>query len=377
MQLPRGTLEKSHRGPGTLVSFTESLARENLTGYLRVSILSEHARECVVVYLAGKPVMAFVSGVKDDEPDPGLKAITASIQQADCIIEVCRLGEKQVVLLQELYGQFAYKEPLPPAKPAEKPVPWQSQQPPAKSPAPQARDRATTSPPSRFAKPEIRGRFVRSEELGDIREYPERYPGDTGHLLFITRQGGLQAEEQHAIISAGRIEAVYNDQSIVPNVPEWLYGVPGLAEFYSVEPAVLTSVLLRSLKGVPGISSAEPPAPARQTAMPQVTPSQPPYEPPQARPAVPEYRPAPAPAPEPASRPKNVGISAAAILEKSRPTEPVHVEDDITRTVDELSRSMDDDIAMVRKVEQDFALHADELLEKLDLGHLRKERRKL
>lgn len=377
MQLPRGTLEKSQRGPGTLASVKESLARDSLTGYLRVSILSEQASECVVVFLAGKPVMAFVSGARDDQPDPGLSAITASIQQAGCIIEVCRLGDKQVALLQDLYGQFAYREPLPPENPPEKPTVFKQAPAAAQPPA----RKAVAAPPSRFIKPEIRGQFVRSEELGDIREYPERYPGDTGHLLFITRLDGIP-EEHHAIISAGRIEAVYNDQDIVPNVPEWLHGVPGFAEFYSVEPAVLTSVLLRSLRGVPGVVSAETTAPSRPPSVSVKPPQEAPRtEAPhtwaaQVRSAAPEPGPTPAPVLEPAGRPKGVGVSAAAILGKTRSAEPAHVGEDITRTVDELSRSMDDDIAMVRKVEQDFALHADELLEKLDLGHLRKDRKK-
>lgn len=116
MQLPRGTLAKSYRGPGTLTSVTENILKDNLTGYLRVSILSDNASECVVVYLSAKPVMAFVTKANVDRPDPGLSSITASIQHANSIIEICKLGEKQVTLLQELYSNLAYSEPPPQPK---------------------------------------------------------------------------------------------------------------------------------------------------------------------------------------------------------------------------------------------------------------------
>ena len=369
MQLPRGTLEKSFRGPGTLASITEGITKDSLTGYLRVSILSDNATECVAVYLSGKPVMAFVSSGDDDRPDPGMAGITASIRQPGCIIEICKLTEKQVALLQELYDTFAYKEPLPPPKPAEKPAarpaPVAQASPRA---APQAPASAARPTAARFTKPEIRGRFVRSEELEDIREYIDRYPGDTGHLLFVVGHNGTQ-EEHHAIITGGRIEAVYDDKGIVPGVPGWLEGIAGVAEFYAVDSGVLAAVLQRSLKSIPGQATTEParPVPAAATAV----------RPAIAAPAEPRKPPAEPARIETQSRQPAIGVSAKTILEKTRaPTEAAPVEDDISRTVDELSKSMDDDIAMVRKVEQDFALHADELLEKLDLGHLRRDRRK-
>ena len=353
MQLPRGTLEKSFRGPGTLASVAEGIAKDSLTGYLRVSILSDNASECVTVYLSGKPVMAFLSAAGDDLPDPGMAGIKASIQQPDCIIEICKLGINQVTLLQELYGNLACGEPLPPRQnPAAQPTPPQAS--PRHAPIAPA---ATSPAAARFVKPELRGRFVRSERLGDLREYCERYPEDTGHLLFIAND---TKEEHHAIIAAGRIEAVYDDRGIVPGVPARLGGVPGIAEFYAVEPGVLTSVLLRSLKSVQDAASPVPPAARASNA------------------SSGRFGATAPPVPAPANRQPAIGIPAKAILEKTRqPAEAAPaVEDEISRTVDELSRSMDDDIAMVRKVEQDFAQHADELLEKLDLGHLRKYRRK-
>ncbi|CAJ35899.1 hypothetical protein [Methanocella arvoryzae] len=353
MQLPRGTLEKSFRGPGTLASVAEGIAKDSLTGYLRVSILSDNVSECVAVYLSGKPVMSFTSAAGDDLPDPGMARIKESIQQPDCLIEICKLGINQVALIQELYGDFACGEPLPPRQNQAAP-PAPPQAPPRPAPIAPA---ATSPAAARFVKPEIRGRFVRSERLDDLREYCQRYPDDTGHLLFIADD---TKEEHHAIIAAGRIEAVYDDRGIVPGVPDWLDGVPGIAEFYAVEPGVLTSVLVRSLKSVQDTAAQKHQAASHSIA------SAVPKKPLAAAPPV------PAPNRQPA-----IGIPAKAILEKTRhPAEAAPaVEDDISRTVDELSRSMDDDIAMVRKVEQDFAQHADELLEKLDLGHLRKYRR--
>ena len=399
MQLPRGTLAKSYRGPGTLASVTEKILTDNLTGYLRVSILSDNASECVVVYLAAKPVMAFVTRANVDKPDPGLSNITASIQQTDSIIEICKLGEKQVTLLQELYGNLVYSEPRPQPVVVEKPVatkqPWQGR---ARevAPATQTPEKAIIRPQPRFIMPEIRGRFVRSEELGDIREYPDRYPGDSGHLLFIVEQDGTP-EEQHVIISCGCIEAVYDNQKIVHGMPAWLEGVHGVAEFYAVEPGVLASALQRSMRSVPGISKTEPAAPVtRQAAIPEPQNAVSPaisQSPSQARPqtmpalretvpekttreAVPALPPTEAPPARHVDRSKTIGVPAREILEKSRLSSVGAVEEDISRMVDEISKSMDDDVAMVRKVEQDFASNAGELLDKLDLGHLRKDRRK-
>jgi len=399
MQLPRGTLAKNYRGPGTLASVTENILKDNLTGYLRVSILSDNASECVVVYLAAKPVMAFVTRANVDRPDPGLTNISSSIQQADSIIEICNLGEKQVTLLQELYGNLAYSEPRPQPVAAEKPAaamqPWPSRGREA-APATQTPVKAISKPQPRFVMPEIRGRFVRSEELGDIREYIDRYPDDTGHLLFVIERNGTP-EEQHVIIACGCIEAVYDNQKIVQGMPVWLEGVHGIAEFYAVEPGVLTSALQRSLKSVPGISKAEPPAPVPvHSALPEtpktvspLTSQAPSYTKPQVTPmlretapkkhtteAVPTPLPTEAPAARPVDRSKTIGVPAREILEKSRLSGAGVVGEDISRMVDEISKSMDDDVAMVRKVEQDFASNAGELLDKLDLGHLRKDRRK-
>lgn len=92
--------------------------------------------------------------------------------------------------------------------------------------------------------------------------------------------------------------------------------------------------------------------------------------------AVPTPPPMEAPAARPVDRSKTIGVPAREILEKSRLSGAGVVGEDISRMVDEISKSMDDDVAMVRKVEQDFASNAGELLDKLDLGHLRKDRRK-
>lgn len=408
MQLPRGTFVKNCRGPETLASITDEIVKENLTGYLRVSILSDNATECVVVYHTGKPTMAFVTRAGDDKPDPGLSGIAASIQHQDSIIEVCKLGEKQVALLRELYGNLAYKEPVPqPPQPA--PVTAK----PAAPQVPATRAVAMTPatgqgvrPQARFVMPEIRGRFVRSEELGTIREYDDRYPADTGHLLFIAQHGGTQdvrggkQEEHHAIVINGRIEAVYDDKGIVKGVPDWLEGVRGQAEFYAVDPAVLASVLQRSLKTTPAAPAPQQgvvrqetprttaPQPLRELPKQQQQPAVSVPEKPPVRAAIPPatvlppaapqpHQPASPPRQEPVIEPpKAIGIPAKAILEKSRFSDNTHVEEDINRTLDEISQSMDDDIAMVRKVEQDFAAHVDDLLEKLDLSHLRKDRRK-
>lgn len=383
MQLPRGTLAKNNRGPATLASVTEPIATESLTGYLRVSIFSDNASECVVVYLTGKPVMAFVTDAGGERPDPGMRGIAAAIQQADAIIEVCTLGEKQVSLLRELYGNLGYVEPRPQPPAVETPPP---RAPPAAaraSPARPAQERPADRPSVRFVMPEIRGRFVRSEEVGDLRDYAALHPDDTGHLLYVVTQNGPQ-KEYHAIIVEGRLEIVYDDREIWTEVPASVEGVAGLAEFYAVDPLVLKSVIQRSLKNIhPGRQEPSVPAAARFETPVAVPPRAQPQAPPSvpqrlaSQPAPQAERPEPtraaSPA-EPAERPRAIGIPARDILGKSRTTEAAHVGDDISKTLDEISKSMDDDVAMVRKVEQDFASHVDELLEKLDLSHLRKGR---
>ena len=399
MQLPRGTLAKNYRGPGTMASVTENIIKDNLTGYLRVSILSDNASECVVIYLSAKPVMAFETRANVDRPDPGLMIITKSIQQAESIIEICMLGEKQVTLLQELYGNLAYSEPRPQPVVIEKPVAvmqsWQSR---AREAAPvtQTPEKATNKPQPRFVMPEIRGRFVRSEELGDIREYLDKYPNDTGHLLFIIEQDGTP-EEQHVIIASGCIEAGYDNQKIVQGMPLWLEGVHGIAEFYEVEPGVLSSALQRARKSVPVVNRKESSAPvpmpttaveSQQTFTP-ATSKVLPFAKPQTMSHIidmvtekttPEVAVSPRAEALPpvghVDRSKTIGVSAREILEKSRQSSAGVVGEDISRMVDEISKSMDDDLAMVRKVEQDFASNAGDLLDKLDLGHLRKDRRK-
>jgi len=70
----------------------------------------------------------------------------------------------------------------------------------------------------------------------------------------------------------------------------------------------------------------------------------------------------------------SMGIPAKDLIKKSMPN-AAPAKEEISKTVDELSRSMDDDIAMVRKVEEDFASGVEDLLEKLDLGHLKRQRK--
>jgi hypothetical protein len=330
MKLPYGTLASSRRGPADLEKLGEGIAKESLTGYLRVSVFDRSAvNECVIIYNAGRPVMSFASDGTADRQDPGLGHMSEAIRKDNAIVEICLLQEKQVKLLQDVYREFAAAPAAAPPKPVVA-VPPRA--------AATVRRVEKASP---VKAPEIRGRFVRAEEIAHLEAYLQRHPGETGHLLFMAQTNGRQ-EEHHIVIIQGRIETVYNDRAAGPELLEALKGVPGQAEFYAVEEALLTSVVGRLARttGLPA-TEKEKPAPERLALERQSS---------------------------------GIGISARDLLDARRPmTSPAR--DDISRAMDEISSGMDDDIAMMRKVEREFAGHVDELLFKLELSHLRSGRK--
>jgi hypothetical protein len=328
----------SNRGPIALRSLNDTLAKEGFTGYLRVSMFGkDQISEGVIVYRAGKPVMSFVSDGAVDHVDEEARTLEAFIGTEGSTVEVCRLVDRQVELLLELYHEFAISLKPGPAQagPKAEPAPAGQPEPCAAPPRkPQAR------PAPAAGMPDIRGRFVRSEPAGSVGEYLRRHPGETGHLLFAGKRDG-RAEECHIIIIGGQVEIAYNEDTVGPHLAEGM--ADGTVEFYAVDPPVLASVLARHLKkeGVP-----------QEAGVPQ-------------RAGAPKRE-------EPAGHADRpvLGIPARALLEKSgTPVSPV--KEDINRAVDEISNSMDDDVAMVRKVERDFAGHVDDLLSKLELSHLR------
>jgi hypothetical protein len=321
MQLPYGTIASSHKGAADLKKLNEVIAQDALTGYLRVSVFDRNAmHECVIVYNAGRPVMSFVSDGTADRKDPDHRQMEEAIRKDNAIVEICKIQENQVKLLQEIYREFAVlRAAAAPVKPV-------VTEPPKAVAAPRQEKTRQAAP-----MPEIRGRFIRAENIGDLKEYMLRHPGETGHLLFMAQVNGRH-EEQHIILIKGRIEFAYNDRTSGPELLERLKGIPGQTEFYAVEEALLASIVGRY---------------ARTTT----------------QPAAEREKPAP-----------GIGISAKDLLEASR-TVTSHAREDINRAVGEISGSMDDDIAMVRRVEREFASHVDELLSKLELSHLRSRKK--
>ena len=346
MQLPYGTLSASYRGPRDLREVGEGLGKERLTGYLRVSAFEKGGVcEYVVVYAAGKPVMAFASVGAADRKDPDSRLMTAAIGRDNAIVEVCQLQDKQVKLLQDLYREFAVTPaPAAPA-PLVKAAPKES---PREAPreAPRAALGATPRPEDRprpAQAPEVRGRFVRAEEIGSLDDYMLRHPGETGHLLLMIPRNG-RAEEEHVILIRGKIEAAYNAATSGPGLWQDLRASPGQAEFYAVDEALLTSIIGRYTRA----TSARPAEPqATGPAQPQVI-----------RPAA------------------VVGIPARDLLEGPRRVTPPVWDDGGPGTGDG-DGGIEDDIAMVRKVEHDFAGHVDELLSKLELSHLRSRKKRV
>jgi hypothetical protein len=271
-------------------------------------------KECVIVYNGGRPEMAFASDGTTDHKDPDYRLIDEAIRKEQAIVEVCQLQDKQVKLLRDVYCEFALATAAAPAKPTAK-------EPPRVAVTPKHEEKARPR-----AVPEIRGRFVRAEDISDLGWYLQKHPGETGHLLFMAQLKGGQ-EEQHILLIKGRIEAAYNDRASGQELLERLEGVPGQTEFYAVDEMLLTSICGRYARSV-----------TRQAE--------------KARPA------------------SGIGIPARELLESAR-LMGSSAHDDISRAVDEISGGMDDDLALVRKVERDFAGHVDELLSKLELSHLR------
>ncbi len=325
MQLPHGTLASSHRGSADLKELGEAIAKDGLTGYLRVSVFDRSAvNECVIVYSGGKPVMSFASDGTTDRKDPDYRHMDEAIGKELAIVEVCHLQDKQVKLLQDVYREFAVAPVVAaPPKPAVREPP---REPPRVMATPKQEEKGRP-----VAAPEIRGRFVRAESVGDLQEYLRRHPGETGRLLYMTQVNGRQ-EEQQILIIKGRIEVAYNDRSAGPELLEKLKGVPGQTEFYAVDEALLASVAGRYARSI------SHPAPEKE------------------KPAA------------------GIGIPARDLLESARPMSST-AREDINRAVDEISGGMEDDIALVRKVERDFAGHVDELLSKLELSHLRSRKK--
>ncbi len=126
MQLPHGTLASSHRGSADLKELGEAIAKDGLTGYLRVSVFDKSAvNECVIVYSGGKPVMSFASDGTTDRRDPDYRHMDEAIGKEQAIVEVCHLQDKQVKLLQDVYREFAVAPPaaVPAAAAPAKPSP--------------------------------------------------------------------------------------------------------------------------------------------------------------------------------------------------------------------------------------------------------------
>ncbi len=330
MQLPHGTLVNSRRGPVGLKELGESIAGDGLTGYLRVSVFDKSmVRESVIVYVAGKPALAFASAGASDRGDPDLKLMGEAIGKDNAIVEVCKLSDGQVKLLQDMCCEFAIAKAAPPVKAVPKEAP---KEPPAAAHAAAASRHEDR--PRKVSMPEIRGRFVRAETIASLDEYSHRHPGETGHLLFLAQVNG-KVEEEHIIVVRGKIEAAYNGHDSGHGLLESLKGISGHAEFYTVDEALLTSIIGRQAKSSPA---------AAKTAKTE--------------------KPVP-----------GIGIPAKDLLESPWPP-ALPARDDISRTMDEISGGMEDDLAMVRKVERDFACHVDELLNKLELSHLRTRKKR-
>lgn len=325
LQMPHGIPVKSYRGPGSIEELNDTLQKDAFTGYIRASIM-EKARilEAIVVYSGGKPVQALTSENDKDRADPFLHGVTAIFKDEASIIEIFSLKDAQARLLMDFGKNFFI---APDRKPEKKPEPARPapilEAKPVLKDVPKEPEKKTDKTAKKTEMPGIRGRFIRSESVTGLRPFLQSRPDITGHAILVTPQGSA-LKDSHAIIVKGEIVGAYSDTLCGRPLMDKLMVTGGQVELYYLDEQIIGSIL----KQYPHILTSVEPEP--ETA-----------EAPKARP---------------------VGIPASAFLDRSPKA---------TKVTPVMNEDLEDDVAIVKKVETEFLCDADELLKKLELSHLR------
>jgi hypothetical protein len=398
MELPHGVLVKCFKGPIPLTELNGALQKDSFTGFMRASLFQGSFVEGVIVYGAGKPIMAFTSDGKTDRPDNEQKAITSVTASDDTVIELFSLNDGQLRLAMDFGGDLIIKQAPPPPPPPPKPAAR------APSPMPVQRQGPREKP---LSMPEVRGSFIKAEDVVSLRSYIEARKDETGHAVLL-RQDGASFAEYHLLFLKGKVVAAYSSNEAGEALLNNALAMGGVTEFYRVDEALIHSIL----KMYPHVATpfmAEPPAVAvkeapKMPAKPRPEPIQvlrpdsKPYIPltvkaepvtilessrsPAARPAESAIKPSELERPKPmethrfeTSPRQGIGVPAKALFDKG--DRQAYIVDSMgtpapeSRSTGALKGDMDDDADFVRKVEKEFVGNVDDLLKRLELSHLK------
>ncbi len=379
MELPHGVLIRSFKGPLPLSELNIALQKDSFTGFLRASLFRGAFAEGVIIYGAGKPVIAYTSDGKSDRPDGEQKAIASIASDDETVIELFSLNDGQLRLAMD-FGRDLIVLPKPAPKPVEAPKPA----PPEPRPMPVQRQSPAREKPAGM--PEVRGKFVKSENAVSLRSYIESRKGETGHSVMI-KQDGAGFTEYHLLLLNGKPVAAYSSAGSGDALLAKVMHESCVTEFYSVDEAIVHSII----RMYPHIAlSAEP-----EREAPKAAPEQKPMQVlrPDSKPYIPLTKPEPIvrtetmahgtvihppeqPGPMETHRfdasPRPVpGISAKALFDRGANAESMGTPAPESKSTGALKGDIDDDADFVRKVENEFVGNVDDLLKRLELSHLK------
>jgi hypothetical protein len=373
MELPHGVLVKSFKGPIQLADINSGFMKDAFTGFMRVSVVKGTLTEGVIVYEEGKPVIAYASDGKNDRPDEEQKTISQLAENEDSVIEVFSLTGAQVRLILDFS-----KDLLPGRQPAPSPKP------PAEAPRPMPvqRPRPREKP---VELPQVRGTFVKSESFTSLKSYIDSRKDESGHAMIAMKDTGA---EYHLLFLRGKPVAAYSsspgEKAGMTLMNDIIYN-GGVAEFYRLEDAIVSS-MVRMFPGV---------------AIENTGDERPHAEPKPIQALKPEHivRPGPAmhgPAIKPPerlehatgplkpleARGKDAPARAIGSISEKADRQVYNVDGGMgtpapaSRPTGTVKGDLEDDVDFVKKLEKEFIGNVDDLLNRLELSHLKVLERK-
>jgi len=282
MELPHGVLIRSFKGPMPLSDLNTALQKDSFTGFMRASLFRGAFAEGVIIYGAGKPVIAYTSDGKSDRPDGEQKAIASIASEDDTVIELFSLNERPAAAGHGL-RQGPHRPPEARPEACRGPL---SQLPPEPRPMPVQRQKIPASEKT-AGMPEVRGNFVKSENAVSLRSYIESRKGETGHSVLI-KQDGAGFTEYHLLLLNGKPVAAYSSAGSGDALLAKMMHESCVTEFYSVDEAILNSII-RMYPHI-ALSAAEP-----EREAPKAAPEQKPMQVlrPDSKPYIPLMKPEP------------------------------------------------------------------------------------
>jgi outer membrane biosynthesis protein TonB len=391
MELPHGVLVKSFKGPMALAELNAAMLRDSFNGFIRASIFEGAFAEAVIVYSAGKPVIAFTSDGKADRPDNEQKAALAVASSEDTVIEIFSLNGGQLRLAMDFGRDYIIRQAAPAAPPVQKPAP--------EAPRPMPVQKPRKAPEKRLSMPEVRGMFVRAEDAASLRSYVEAPKDETGHAVLIRQDG----TECHLLLLKGQVVAAYSAAEAGTVFLSGVIDDGGVLEFYHIDEALIQSILKMYPHVAAGLAEAPAPEPAKLVKpeprpVPEPKPAAQEPKPmqvlrPDSRPYVPLGKPEPIARAEAAAhgtvarppeqpRPMEThrldsiplqGVSAKVIFDRNERFngDAMGTPAPESKSTGALKGDIDDDADFVKKVEKEFVGNVDDLLKRLELSHLK------